>query len=218
MSEQDEQKIVNYPECLNIQQMEKILKQMKNCVCQILLGAGTRGSGFFCNIPYENEILKVLITNYHVINEKYIQENDKISLEIYNQNNENNKNIILNIPKESVRKIYLSPDNENDLVMIEVKEEDKLQDDNFLKLDDKLLIENSESIYESKNSIYTIQYPKEICVSYGILKRINKNKINHSCSTDKGSSGSPILSLETMKVIGVHKSSVTNTNFNRGIF
>ena len=212
MDEKLEQKILNYPECVNIQKIENILEQMKNCVCQIYKGEGKSGTGFFCYLPYENEELKVLITNYHVIDEKYIKEKTNISLGI------NKGQVTINIPFENDRKIYLSPENENDLAIIEIKNKDKLSEINFLKLDDKLLIEDSKSIYETKNTIYTLQYPKDVCVSFGILKQINDNEIIHLCWTDEGSSGSPILSLETMKVIGVHRARKINFNFNLGIF
>ena len=37
------------------------------------------------------------------------------------------------------------------------------------------------------------------------MKNIIDNKtINHYCNTEEGSSGGPILSLETFKVIGIH--------------
>ena len=52
-----------------------------------------------------------------------------------------------------------------------------------------------------------------IYVSYGLLNGIKDGKIAHKCSTDEGSSGSPILLLETNKVIGVHYSG-SNNNYN----
>ena len=54
-------------------------------------------------------------------------------------------------------------------------------------------------------SIYILHYPKgKLNVSYGLLKNIIDNKIFHFCNTEEGSSGGPILSLETFKVIGIH--------------
>ena len=55
-----------------------------------------------------------------------------------------------------------------------------------------------------------MHYPKpnEVYVSYGILKNIiinEKYNFTHYCSTDYGSSGSPIVNLESNKVIGIHK-------------
>ena len=141
--------------------------------------------------------IKIFITNYHVIDEKYIRENNKISLRISN----NHINIFISLKNE--RKIYLSPN--NDLAIIEIKYEDHLNQIKFLKLDDDLSSKDPEYYYKTENSIYIIQYPKEAYVSYGILKNIYNNEIKHLCWTEKGSSGSPILSLKTNKVIGVHK-------------
>ena len=57
-----------------------------------------------------------------------------------------------------------------------------------------------------RKSIYILQYPKDKrLVSYGLMKDISDGeKINHYCNTEDGASGSPILSLNNFKVIGVH--------------
>ena len=52
--------------------------------------------------------------------------------------------------------------------------------------------------------------------SIGLIFNIKENEIYHSCNTDNGSSGSPILSLKTNKVIGVHFGSSKNFQFNLG--
>ena len=43
---------------------------------------------------------------------------------------------------------------------------------------------------------------------------INNYDIIHLCSTDNGSSGSPIINLENNKIIGIHKQG--SINFNKG--
>ena len=66
-----------------------------------------------------------------------------------------------------------------------------------------------------------MHYPKgkNIVVSYGILSQIEDKYINHKCNTDKGSFGSPIMSLNTLKVIGMHsKGTRKPSGFNIGIF
>ena len=57
-----------------------------------------------------------------------------------------------------------------------------------------------------RQSIYILHYPEDKrLVSYGLMKDVlNGKKINHYCITKDGSSGSPILSLNNFKVIGVH--------------
>ena len=101
------------------------------------------------------------------------------------------------------------------MASIELKENDGIKD--YLELDDNIL-KNNEDIYYEKKSIYILHYllENDICVPYGILNRISKYDIIHLCSTDNGSSGSPILNLENNKVIGIHKEVSINFNFNKG--
>ena len=120
-----EKKIINYPEYVNIRETEQILEQMKRSICKINKGTKERGSGFFCYIPNNNKKIKVLITNYHVIDDKYIKDNGKINLEI------NNGQIYKNILLEDDRKIYLSEINQDDLAIIEIKDKDDLNEINF---------------------------------------------------------------------------------------
>ena len=72
-----------------------------------------------------------------------------------------------------------------------------------------------------------MQYPdgKYASVSYGIIEKINESEYDftHLCSTSKGSSGSPIINLETNDVIGIHNQAYKNfdnqeNDFNGGIF
>ena len=101
---------------------------------------------------------------------------------------------------------YSNP--KHDITIIPMKvEEYKIQ---YLELDDNLMTGNNLSYVG--NSIYIIHYPRyskgEVAVSYGIIKkRFEDKKYNfmHYCSTEYGSSGSPILSLENNKIIGIHK-------------
>ena len=203
-----EKKINNFPEPVSINGTMKILEQMKNSICKIYKANGT---GFFCHIPYKNTYLNVLMTNYHVIDENFIKENDVIKLTL-NDDNED-KNISL----DEDRKVYLNKD--YDITIIEIKDKDKLNKSYYLELDDNLTKEKSELFYECY-SIYIIQYPNfdKAFVSYGLIKQFDSYNINHLCTTEKGSSGSPILNLKNNKVIGIHKDSSERFNFNIGTF
>ena len=139
------------------------------------------------------------MTNYHVLNEKSLEENKILNLLL------NDEKEILKLDLEIERKTYFNKD--YDITLIELKEEDEIK--NYLELDDNLFKDNSEIIYKDK-SIYVLQYPngQNACVSYGLLNNIDEyNQYNfyHGCSTDKGSSGSPILNLQNYKAIGIHK-------------
>ncbi len=130
------------------------------------------------------------MTNYHVLNENNLIENKISNLLL------NDEKVILKINLEIKRTIY---HNKNyDITIIELKEGDKIK--NYLKLDDNFFQDDSEIIYIDK-SIYVLQYPngRRACVSYGLFQNIDKYykyNIIHRCSTDFGSSGSPILNLD----------------------
>ena len=65
-----------------------------------------------------------------------------------------------------------------------------------------------------------MHYPnEELSVSYGLINDIIDNKtIEYYCSTEEGSSGSPILSLKTYKVIGIHYGGSQKFGFNYGTY
>ena len=74
----DEKKIIDSVDPVSIEGTEKILNQLKNCKCKIKIKDGF-GTGFFCKFPFEKEVKKVFITNYHVLNEEYVKEQKKIN-------------------------------------------------------------------------------------------------------------------------------------------
>ena len=72
MSDINKEKLLdNYPIPITIDCTQKILEQMKNCICTINNKKG-KGTGFF---SYINNI-PVMITNNHVIDEEVIKENN----------------------------------------------------------------------------------------------------------------------------------------------
>ena len=192
---------------INIENMTTILEQMKNCVCKIHTDDGN-GSGFFLKIL--DKI--VLMTNFHVLNQKSIKKNRKICFSFYDD--KYNSSIFL----DNDRRVYFE-EKTYDIAIIEIKNTDNIKfrnnknNYNYLKLDDS--INNGGDSECLKNaSIYNISYPKngKACVSYGLVKNINDTEIEHLCSTEKGSSGSPIINLINNKVIGIHKAGHTNNN------
>ena len=203
MIQTNKEKLLNkYSLPVTINETEIILNQMKNSICKIENKNGN-GTGFFCQISQLNK--KFLITNYHVINEEIIMENDIIRVTL-------NDNKI----KKNIKAKFTYYNREYDTTMIEIEEENI----NYLELDDDLFDENSK-LYNQ--SVYIIQYPKygkeqKAAVSYGILNEIkDQYNIVHYCSTDYGSSGSPILKLSNKKIIAIHKGGVIDKfNFNTG--
>ena len=207
---EQEKKIKDSPDPVNIAGTKAILEQMMNCICKIKI-KGATGTGFFCKIPLGvNETLNVLMTNYHVLDEKYYKDNKEINLLVNDEDKAYGINLLIE------RKTYFNKD--YDIAIIELKDSDGIK--NFLELDENLFKDKENIFYEDK-SLYVLQYPngKNACVSYGLLINIEKNDIKHTCSTEKGSSGSPILNLENNKVIGIHKEAGLSTfNFNKATF
>ena len=210
----EEKYIDNSVNSLSIEGMENILYQMKNCICKIVKNDGSKGTGFFCKIPFPNEynLLPVLITNNHVLGQNDLGYHNIIEITIDNEKRE--KNIKIN----SKRLVYT---NENlDFTFIEIQP-NKDNIFNFLEIDE--IINKEETFTEKsfkKKSIYTLHYPKgkDVEVSYGQIKDLMGEDIRHLCITDKGSSGSPILSLDSFKVIGIHKGNGLHFDFNLATF
>ena len=205
--------IEKQPLPVSLEGTKKIIEQMENCICKIYPNKGGTGTGFFCKIPFNNNLLPVLITNNHILNEKDIDNNQIIKLLI------NNK--VKQIEIDSSRKKYTNSDKNIDITIIEIiPNKDGIQ--NYLEIDEKDIYKDKENIkleYKDK-SIYILHYPNnELNVSYGLIKDIIDNKkIQHNCNTEKGSSGSPILSLKTFKVIGIHCGNYVNFELNYGSF
>ena len=91
---------------------------------------------------------------------------------------------------------------------------------NYLEIDQNIFKFNSEDSYKDE-PIYILHFPKgdKASVSYGKgFEKINEFDIKHLCSTDSGSSGGPILSKTTNKVIGIHKGAIPKRNYNIGTF
>ena len=205
-----EQYISTSPNPVSIEGTEKILEQMKKAICKIHKIGGIKGTGFFCKIPYNSNQLNVLITNNHILNEKDISLGKKIIFSI------NNDAETKTIKIDSERITFTSL--ELDVTIIQIKPNiDYIN--YFLEIDDRIN-QNEEilSNYYDKHSIYTLHYPKgeQVLVSYGLLNRISEKVIYHTCSTEQGSSGSPIISLKTFKVIGVHYG-YSNFNLNKAV-
>lgn len=95
---------------------------------------------------------------------------------------------------------------EFDITIIEIKpNEDKIN--NFLEIDENAFEDPRILKLKYKNmSAYLLHYPKggKIQASFGWIDSLSESIISHSCSSEYGSSGSPLFSLKTFKVIGVH--------------
>ena len=115
--------IEDQPIPVPIEGIKKILFQLENCICQIYQKKGGKGTGFFCKILFQNQLLPVLITNNHVLNEKDIENNEIIELTMYNDKEKRNRDVSIKI--DNLRKRYTN--SKIDITIIEIKpEEDKI--------------------------------------------------------------------------------------------
>ena len=197
--------IENSPRPITIEGTKKILEQMEKCICKIIKKDGNKGTGFFSKINYNKKEIPIMVTNFHVIDDKYLKENTKIDITM----NDDQESRLL---KFKDRIIYTNE--EYDITIIEIKEKDNIN--NYMKLDEKYLNDVSEKIYDK--SIYIIQYPlgDEAAVSYGIINALKDHNIEYNCNTDSGSSGSPIINIINNEIIGIHKEAILNKRLNRG--
>ena len=120
---------------------------MKNCICKIKINL-VNGTGFFCKIPYKKGTMKVIMTNYHVLNGNHFKENNEINL--FLNDDKEVKVIKLGID----RKIYFNKD--YDIAIIEIIEDDGI--DKFLELDENIFKEETKAYFEDI-SIYILHYP-----------------------------------------------------------
>ena len=183
---------------------EEINNQMKNSVCKIYAN-DKYGTGFLCKIPFPDQYhyLPVLIANKSLINEDYLLNKRKIDIIFDNDKEERTINIIHG------RKIYNCKN--YDIIFIEIfPKEDEINDIQFLEIymqmprDIIYDINDINNKIDNSNNIYIIQYIDEkSCIkSYGIIKNIHEDIIEHNCSTKNGG---PILLIKNMKLIGINK-------------
>ena len=66
---EEEREMNDSVEPVSIEGTRKILNQLMNCICKIEIKGEFR-TGFFCQIPFRKETIKVLMTNYQTLNEK----------------------------------------------------------------------------------------------------------------------------------------------------
>ena len=76
----NEQLINNKPSIIPYENIEEILNQMNKNICMIKTENGKQGTGFFCKIPFPNKenLLPVLMTNNHIINQDLLLGKNKI--------------------------------------------------------------------------------------------------------------------------------------------
>ena len=165
-----EKELANQPKAIAAEEMIILLDLIKTHICKIYCKDGSHGTGFFCNIPIGwNKYIKVLMTNNHVLNINDIQIGQIINFTIDNDLNE------YNIFIDNTRKAFT---NESyDVTIIEIKEDDKIDENSFFDLDQQIFQKNSNKIFRNCQ-IYLLHYPKGIKmeISNGTIKNITEDE------------------------------------------
>ena len=191
--------------------MKTIIQQMEKCICKIYNEDSFSCTGFFCKIPYPDNLhlLPVLVTTSLAINSE-IKNGNSIKISF------NDENELREIKINNMRKIFINK--ELDSFFIEILPEDKICD--YLEVDENAFKgkEIEDYIYKKK-SVYVLQYPKgeKVAMNSGIVGRKQEKKIFHLCNTEFGSSGAPILLQDNFKVIGIHIGGSNKFQLNYGI-
>ena len=216
-----EASLKNYPSSLSYEGIKMIQKQMEKSICKIHCSKEKHGTGFFCLIPFPDKanLLRVLITNDHVLSKNDLIKGNKVKI---STNNNDDNSLIINI---SDNRIIFNLESPYDISFTEIRyNEGKdigLDTNSFLDIDKFIYDKNPNDIYRKK-TVYIIHYPfgQTLKYSIGIIKKIYKDNCNldHTCETQAGSSGSPIINSETFNVIGIHKGYNEKTKFNIGTF
>ena len=123
----ERKKLNDYPNSVSLRGTEIILDQMKSMVCKIYTKDQFKGTGFFCNIPYNDNLLPILMTNNHIINESIFATEKKITISM--------NNIFKKIELDDNRIIYSNKD--YDITIIEIKEKDGIK--KFLEVDEDII-------------------------------------------------------------------------------
>ena len=213
----EEKTLRNVPVSISTENLKIILEQSEKCICKIEINKGKYGTGFFCAIPFPNKyhLLPVLITNNHVLSEDDIIKGKQIKFTL------NNDNYQFEIKIDGSRRTYTSI--KYDITIIEIKDNDNLDINTFLEIDQHIFDKKAKDIYKNK-SVYIIHYPQGLNSEYsiGLIKSITQDNYNiiHTCQTNHGSSGCPIININGNRVIGIHKGydEDINKNYNYGTF
>ena len=194
------------PISLTSEKTQNILEQAKNSLC-LIKTENSEGLGFFCLIPFlqdksiskcsqdldNNKLQPVLITCNSIFGFKELKMGDNMKL-IY-------KNEEKNIIKDESRHIYSNKI--FDITVIELKE-NEFPENIFLKLDDKINdFKFIRGLYYENQEIYLIYYinGKEAKYSLDKIKKVNNIFIKNYCSNENIPFFSPILNLDTFKII-----------------
>ena len=196
----------DYPQSATMKQTKLIYNQMNDSFYKIQGKDNKLGIGLFSKIKIKNKMILILMTNYHLIDEKFIENNFGIKIKI------NNEFQFINFSDKRLNYI----NKEYNLSIIAIEENKKINL-NYLEIDDSLYDSQSQ-IQLNKETIYILNNNKknQVSVSYGIIRNINKFDISCSCNIKSNGIISPIFNLNSNRLIGIY---INNSKiFVKGLF
>ena len=175
---------------ISLEIMQILIEKMKRQICKIECGKKI-GTGFFCNIHYENNIsLKVLITANCIVNENDILVGKIIKFSI------DNKDYKILIDESRIIYSY-------EITIIEIKDKDELKDISFFDIDNRNFKNYADNFKCER--IYLLYYEDKIKFSDGIIKETKDNIIQYyACETDFRAGGAPLINSTNFQVIGIN--------------
>lgn len=183
------------------------------CTIKIYLNE-SKASGIFLKFKRNEKPFYCFLTNQHVIESESVEKKKKINIKY--DNDIHNLELILDREERII--ICFKEVLDIDVTLVEIIPKDKINDFYFLT-------PNMDNSFLDKigQNIQLVQFPLGNYLSYSNGKITQRNCDNryyffHNASTKKGSSGSPIVLLNDIKVFAIHKGSISNYKYNIGIF
>ena len=198
------QVLINSTISIPFESLEKVL----NSTCKILIENIEKGIGFF--LKFQNQFkfeINLLITSYSIISKDFIDSERTITII-----SEDNKNYELSLKSNERIIKYIEKYN---ITLIEIKDSDIFKSNsNFLLCD--LNYFDITYHYENQNVFIYLYHSKPLSGEITKINELKKFTINIKEEINEYYYGSPIISNETSRVLGIY--SGYNDKYKFGIF
>ncbi len=145
--------------------------------------------------------MKVLLTCNHVLTENLIKNNSTIKF----KHQDTIKNLKIN------EKRFVCTNEDLDYTCIQILNEDKISD--YFKIDSNIKKNPNKIYYNELFAIYQCPEGNDISLSEGKIEEVKSDGVIwHNISTDKGSSGGPLILSKNLNVVGIHRGGKNELN------
>jgi hypothetical protein len=185
---------------INISDIDKIItSNIIESICKLKIELQDGGlefaNGFFCYIPSKE--MRVFITNNHVIDQNYLDNKTEIKCIIENNDNEKEEERIISLKT----KRFITTSKELDATIIEILDKDNIK--SFFEVDEKF-IQNKDLKGDNIISLFC-QNEQKPDIFFGKILESSGNFFKINARIESIPPGSPIISLDGIKIIGLHK-------------